>query len=143
MMRRAAILVALFVAGLLVWEFVPIQKIVWDGEFQLTVHLTSSDGPLRSVSAEAFGRREEAEETLRFLPPPECRWSSVADPYEGQPLIVHVPLSGRESPFGRELKRMQFRYLVVIGQWSNRKRAGRIVEIPDSRKSREVHVSLP
>jgi len=144
-MRRAVLTIAVVVvAGALAWEFVPLQVTIWDGGFDLTVNVSSTAGPLRSVSCQAFGRREEADEVLKYLLPPETRlWSAVADPFAGEPLTVFVPLSGRESPSGRELRRFQFRHLVVIGELRDGRRTGKRVEIPDGRVSREVSVLLP
>jgi hypothetical protein len=142
-MRRTFLILALLVvACVLAWEFIPIQVMIWDGEFDLTVHVSSSDGPLHSVSCQAFSRREDAEYVVKHLLPPEGLWFTVADPFDGQPLTVGVPLSGRVSPWGRELGRFQFKYLVVIGQLKDGRRIGKLVEIPDSRESREVSVAL-
>jgi hypothetical protein len=80
---------------------------------------------------------------LEYLRPETRLWSAVADPFEGQPLTVNVPVSGRESPWGRQLRRVQFQYLVVIGQWKDGRRMGKLVDIPDGRASREISVSLP
>jgi hypothetical protein len=144
-MRRAFLIIGfLVVAGALAWEFIPIQLTIWDGGFDLTVNVSSTAGPLKSVSCQACGGREEAEEILEYLLPPDLGSSSaVADPFDGQPLRVQVPVSGRASPMGRELRRSQFRYLVVIGQLNDGRRLGKLVEIPDGRESREVSVSLP
>ena len=143
-MRRAFLTIAaLVIAGVLAWEFSPFPVTIWDGGFNLTVHVTSPAGPLHSVSCQAFGRREQTEEVLEYLLPPESLgYSAVADPFVGEPLKVYVPVSGRDSPSGRTLRRTQFRYLVVIGQWQDGRRAGKLVEIPDGRVSREVSVVL-
>jgi hypothetical protein len=144
-MRRVTLIIALLVvASVLAWEFIPIQVIIWDGGFDLTVNVSSTAGPLRSVSCQAFSGREEAEYVLEHLAPPESPLrSTVADPFNGQPLMVNIPLSGRDSPWGRELRRFQFRHLVVIGQLKDRSPIGKLVEIPDCRVSREVSVTLP
>jgi hypothetical protein len=144
MLRAVLITVALIAAGLLAWEFVPIQVIVWDGAYELTVRVESPDGRPRSVSCEAFGRREYADAAVVHPHPPESqRWSAVADPFEGQPITVQVAVSGRESPFGRELRRSQFKFLAVNAVMADGRRVGKVVEIPDSRVSREVAVTLP
>ena len=144
-MRRAALITAaLIVAGLLAWEFVPLQVTIWDAGYDLAVQVSSTTGPLRSVSCEAFPRREAAADFLKYLLPPETRlWSTVADPFAGEPLTVHISVSGRDSPSGRELQRFQFRYLLVVGQLQNGRRVGKLVEIPDERLSREISVELP
>jgi hypothetical protein len=135
--------IALFVAGLLAWEFVPIQVTVWDGGFDLAVTVTSSAGPLRAVSCEAFGRRDYADEALEFLMSPMSPWSARAKPFGGEPLTVNVSTSGRASPSGRELSRFQFRHLVVIGEFHDGRRVGKLVQIPDGEVSRKLSVTLP
>jgi hypothetical protein len=143
-MRPALIVALLIIAGAMAWELVPFESTIWDGHFYLTVHVGSTAGPLRTVSCQAFSRQEDAEYALELLLPPESPlWSAVADPFNGQTLRVDVPVSGRTSPLGRELRRSQFRHLLVIGQLQDGKRVGMLVEIPDSRLTREVHVSLP
>ena len=144
-MRRALLVVAIMVVLLaLFWEFFPIYVEVWDGHFDLTVQVSSPLGRLGSVSCEAFGARELAEQAVENLYPPDTHLSSaVANPFDGQPLTVTVPLSGRKSPVGRELRRHQFQYLAVIGRLENGKKIGKLVEIPDCRVAREIDVSLP
>src|SRR5262249_36623438 len=101
-------------------------------------------GPPRSVSCQAFGRREDAVFTLEHLLPPETRlWSAVADPYAGEPLTVNVPVSGRDSMSGRELRRSPLRDFVGSAMPPDGRRVGKLVDIPDGRVSREVSVALP
>jgi hypothetical protein len=140
-MRYLAVLL-LVVSCALAWEFVPIQVTVWDGGFDVTVRVASAQ-PLRSVSCQVFGRRAEAEEGLEHLLPEKGLWAAAADPFAGEPLTIHVPVGGRDSPSGRELSRFQSQYLVVVGQLPDGKRIGKLVEIPDCRVSRQVSVSLP
>jgi len=143
-MRRAFLIVgALVVAiGLILWLF-PVRGQVLDGGFDLSVRVSSSAGPLRSVSCEAFGRRPEAEQTLENLWPPETRlWSAVTDSFAGEPLTVHVPVTVVALPWGQELQRRQLRFLVIIGQLADGRRVGKLVDIPDCQESREVNVVL-
>jgi hypothetical protein len=145
-MLRAFLIIALvIVAGGLAWEFVPLQVAVWDGGFDLAVNVSSTAGTLAAVRCEACSRREEAEFALEHPLSPESHswWSAVSDPFDGKTIMVRVPLSGKDSPCGRELSRFQFRYLAVMGQLQNGRHFGKLVEIPDSRVSREVSVSLP
>jgi hypothetical protein len=143
-MRWFLLLFALLAAGVLAWEFIPIQVTVWDGGFDLTVHVSSTAGPLRAVSCQAYGQREDAEAAVQDLVPPRMGFASAtADPFDGRPLTVNVHVSGRLSPFGRELARFQYRHLVVIGQLKDGRRIGKRIEIPDGCLSREVRVSLP
>jgi len=143
-MRYFVVVIGLTAIGALAWEFVPIQVKVWDGSFDLTVRVSSADGPLRSVRCESFARREHAEELLERPGPPGSRvWSVAAEPFAGEPLSVPVRVSGRESPCGREVGRYQFRFLAVIGELADGRRVGKLVEIPDCRVSREVSVVVP
>jgi hypothetical protein len=143
-MRLAFLTLAvLVVIGALAWEFVPINFIVWDGSFDLAVNVSSTAGPFGSISCEACRDRKDTDFMLEHLPPPETVWSVVSNPFDGRPLTVHVPMGGKESPWGRELTRYQFRHLVVIGQLQDGRRLGKVVEIPDCRVSRQVSVSLP
>ena len=139
-MRRA--LIAVLALGVLAWEFVPVQVLIWDGSFNLIVRVECPEGRPRAVTCEAFGRREYADEAVAHLLPLES-WSAVADPFDGQPITVRVAVSGRESPFGRELLRSQFRFLAVIAVLPDGRRVGKVVDIPDGRVSREVSVALP
>lgn len=142
-MRRALIaVVAVLALGVLAWEFVPVQVLIWDGSFDLTVRVVCPEGRPRAVTYEAFGRREYADEAVAHLLPPES-WSAVSDPFDDQPITVRVAVSGRKSPFGRKLRRSQFRFLAVIAVLPDGQRVGKVVDIPDGRVSREVSVALP
>jgi hypothetical protein len=137
-----------YIAGLLVpgtvWLYTSTTYIIWDGEFDLTVHVSSDPGPPRSVTCEAFGFREGGEYVRENLLPPETRlWSTTEDPFVGEPLTVHVPQSGQDSMSGRELQRFQFRYLVVVAELPDGRRVGKLVDIPDCRVAREVSIALP
>lgn len=143
-MRWKLIVAIIVLVSVFLWEFIPVQVIIWDGGFDLTVTVSSNAGPLRSVSCQAFGHRESADFAVEHLLPMEADpWSTHVEPFSGKPLTVFVPLSGRKSPSGRELSRMQFRHLAVIGQLQDGRRVGKVVEIPDCRVSRTVHVILP
>lgn len=134
----------LVVAAALAWEFVPLQVTIWDGAFDLTVNASSTAGPLRSVRCKACMRREEAEFTLEHPSNPESIGGSILrEPFDGNPISVIVPLSGRSSPSGRELRRTQYQFLVVVGNLQDGRQIAKLVEIPDCRLSREVSVSLP
>lgn len=144
MRRKLAIAVAGLAAAILAWEFVPIQVKRWDGGFDVTVRIQCPEGRPRSVSVEAHTHRKYAEEAVEHLLPPEPGLRSVvADPFDGQPLIVRVPAGWEESPFGRELRRWQFQSLAVIAVLPDGRRVGKVVDLPDVRVSRRVAVTLP
>jgi hypothetical protein len=105
---------------------------IWDGRFELTVRVSSEPGPPQSVTCEAFPSRKHAEYVLEHLLPPDAPpWSATADPFSGEPLIVSVPISGKESLLGWELSRFQFRHLVVVAELPDGRRVGKLVDIPD------------
>src|SRR5262249_37816467 len=144
-MRKILIVLGLFgLSGAISWVYTSARYVIWDGGFDLTVNVSSTAGLPRSVSCQAFGHKEEAEQALDYLLSPETRlWSVVVDPFEGKPITLFVPTSGTASMSGRELSRVQFRYLVVIATLPDGRRVGKLAEIPDSRQSREVSVALP
>jgi hypothetical protein len=123
------------IAASLAWEFIPLQVMIWDGGYNLTVHVDSTAGRLEAVDCRAV-TEAGAEELLANLFPPTTEFA-------GQPVIVGVQTSGRCSPCGRELARFQSSHLVVIGQLHDGRRFGKVVVIPDGRESSEVRVSLP
>ena len=144
MRRKLLIIAGLSLPGIALWVYTSAQFIIWDGSFDLTIHVSSDTGQPRSVTCEAFGRHENAETVFESLIPPETRmWSVTADPFDCRPLTVTVPVSGRQSMSGRQLRRTQFQFLVVIAVLPDGRRVGTIVDIPDNRVSREVTVRLP
>lgn len=143
MRRILIIVVAILAVGVLAWEFIPIQELRWNGTFKLTVRVDCPEGRPRSVSCEAFGHREYADNAASLLPYEPNVWFVVSDPFDGQPITVRVPIGGRESPFGRELNRHQYQFLAVIAVLPDGRRVGKVVEIPVRRVCREVSVTLP
>lgn len=144
MRRKLLVTALLLVAGGLLWVYTSATHVLWGGRFDLTVRVSSTPGPPRAVSCEAFGRREHAEFALEHLLPPETRtWSAVADPFAGEPLTVGVRVSGRQSMSGRQLRRTQDEYLVVVAVLPDGRRVGKLVAIPDGRACHEVGVELP
>ncbi len=143
-MRKALILGMILLAVLvLAFDFGSMK--ICDGCYDLSVTVKStSSAPLAAVSCEAFGRLEQAESGLEYLPPPETKhWSASSKPFTGAPLIVSIPLSFRESGLGRTWGDSQFRGLLVIVQYRDGKRMGQAIEIPHRRDSRSVTVEFP
>lgn len=139
-----SVLIALLLAALLAWEFVPIQVMRWSGGYDLAITVKNAGAePIIAVSCQAFGWAEHAEETMRHLRLLESNWSASAKPFQGKPLILAMPTGGRVSPMGRELSRFQPRHLVVIAEFGNGKRVGKLVEIPDVEVSRSMEVWMP
>jgi|GEM_PF-4881102 len=145
MVKRLAIVVAIVLAAGVC--LTPVQTIWDDGLWPLSVTVTSaSSAPIASVSGQAFSSEESARYSLEHLAPPDTRvHSAVADPYTGEPLAVPVPTSLRtHSALTWSSSRYnQMRQLLVIVQYQDGRRAGRLVEIPDLRESRSVLVEFP
>lgn len=118
---------------------------ICDGSYDLSVTVKSlSSAPIRAVSCQGFRNVDEAQFFLEYLPPHETsRWSVSAEPFTGQPLIVSLPLSFRESPLGRTWGDTQYRGLLVIVQYQDGERKGKTVAIPHRRESRSVTVEFP
>lgn len=143
-MRWKRIVAVIVLVSVCLWEFIPVQVMIWDGGFDLTVTVSSHAGPFRSVSCQAFGHRDSADYAVeQFLPMEADRWSTTVEPFTGAPLTVFVPLSGHMSMCGRELSRMQFRHLAVIGQLQDGRRVGKVVVISDCRVSQTISVTFP
>src|SRR5262249_26194705 len=109
-MLRALLIFGLpAVIVLLALEVLPVSGLIRAGLFDWPVNVSSTAGPLCSVSCQACGDRDLAEHVLKSRRPFESDlWAVIADPFEGEPLTVKVPVSGRTSPFGREVSRYQF-----------------------------------
>lgn len=148
-MRRTGwwiLLAAVVVAPFLLAEFTVVE--FWDGGYYLTVHVTGTADSPSAVACCPMGRREAGEwvcgrspTTASFDQPGDA---AVANPFTGQPLKVHVWLSGRRSPIlGRELERSRQQFLVVVSEWPDDRKACKVVDIPDGRVTREMRVSLP
>ena len=114
--------------------------IIWDGGYDLTVHVEASGTPVRAVDAQAFTSREVAEQAATHLRTETGRWATTADPFDGRPLAVSVRTSGADSFFGWEVWRAQYRFLVVVVTYADGRRAAKLIDIPDGRVSREVRV---
>jgi hypothetical protein len=108
--------------------------------------VSASGSPIASVSGEAFTSERWAGSSLEHLAPSEGRIdSAVADPFAGKPLAVPVPTSykTRSALLWSCSRYNQMRHLVVIVQYRDGRREGRLVEIPDLRESRSLRVEVP
>src|SRR4051812_15720128 len=127
-MRRLLTGMVLVLGSAIWWAYTSIPYILWDGGVELTVHVSSTAGPLRSVSCEAVAGRKDGDSKLESLLPPETsKYSTCASPFAGKPLTVYVPTSGRASMSDHELSYTQFRHLVVIGQYPDGRRVGALL----------------
>jgi hypothetical protein len=143
-MRWVWAILGVLIAALAAWEFIPGEYTIWDGGFDLKVHVSSTDGEIQSVRCKLCSHRDEVDFVLAHPTHPEAAPSAISDPFDGRPLSVFVPLSGRTSPLGREIARTQhYRLLVVVARLRNGREVQKVVSVPDSRDSREVDVLMP
>jgi hypothetical protein len=149
-MRRWRIILVVVAAAVFAFCYLSFTThIRWDGGYELTVHMDNQGQPIRAVCCQSMGgRQEDAERALEWTlasgrPESLGMWAAVKERYDDQPVQVRVAVSGRDSYLGLELSRSQFRHLVVVVTYADGTRAGKVVEIPDGRVSREVRVSFP
>jgi hypothetical protein len=145
-MRKVAVaLVAVLVFAAV--GLVPFQKIYDDGMWPLSVVVRSARGaPISAASAQAFGDAESAGYVLENLIPPESwLYSATREPFDGEAVVVHIPTSEciQTSLLWSYRRFYQYNKLVVIVRYTDGKREGQLVEIPDLRRSREVIVQFP
>jgi hypothetical protein len=144
-MRRIVFALTLIVVTAVL--FFPFYKVVDDGLWPVSVTIRSTSGlAIQSVSGEAFGDAGSAEYALQNLSAPETFIDSATqDPYLGEKLAVPVPTSERtnRSLVWNYRSFYQFKTLVVIVQYANGRREGRMVEIPDLRQKRDIVVEFP
>jgi hypothetical protein len=138
-MRRLAILAILVLASfVLVVEFWPIYIVIWAGSYRgrFTYRVRIIRRPWFAFARSRIGNWQNGTAFRRH----EMRYlnSTVIAPYR-----INVALGGRTSAFCRENARSRSRFLVVVAFWPDGTRDGRLVYIPDDRKSWTVHVSFP
>ena len=138
-MRRAVPTLALATA-LAAWVCDSARMIVWVGGYDLAVRVECPAGLPRAVSAQACASRGDAEEALAD---PRRSWPAVADPFDGAPLAAPVCVTGRQSGFGREYGRAQYRHLAVVAEFPDGRRVRVVTDISDGRESHVVTVALP
>jgi len=134
---------ALFVGAVGLWAYTSATWLIWDGHFQLKVNVSSNAGPLELVTCQPCSDRSCAEMSERYPFEKTDLWATTSSPFDGSPLEVTVPVSGRDSMSGRQLSRRQFQCLAIVGTLQDGRSMRKLVGIPDGRVSREVTVSLP
>lgn len=125
----------------------PFQTIRGGGSLPVTVVVVSSSGsPISSVTCETFSSPESAAYSLEHLLPPETRQRSVtADPFDGSPLVVEIPAGERidSALLWSHSRRFQFQSLLVIADYEDGRRDGRLAALPDLRATKAIRVELP
>jgi hypothetical protein len=138
------LLVFLCVVGFWIFE----TRTHADGTYPLTVQVRSiSNSSIRAVSCEAFWTAGAAATSYEHLLPPTSRFSGKADPYTGKRLTVEIEFSqymGQKLIGDWYVKRdSQCTALLVIADFADGERAGKIVEIPNRKVARSIIVDLP
>jgi hypothetical protein len=146
--ERLIVILILVVGGVLAL-FVCFTSI-WDGRFELTVNIV---GPGERPKWVWLGQEPNKDQAERFLAVmlkvkrermDDGFLSLIVDPFYGQPISLHVRLSGSDSPIFGALGETQYgQYLVVVAEMPDGQRVGKIVDIPDHNESTQVTISLP
>jgi hypothetical protein len=122
------------------------------GVYDLTVTVSAAE-PLNWVYCHPCHERNDAERWFNWslnaetMQPSE--WvkegdDAIAAPFDGKPITVKNWLYTRDPClFGKHEVIQRDRYLVVITELRNGRRAGMIIDIPDQAESREISLSLP
>jgi hypothetical protein len=148
-MRKPLVWSLLFVliSGIGVIGLTPIQTMWDDGLWPLSVTVVSASGsPIASISCEAFSTEESAQDSLEnLLPPQSWMFSTIQNPFRNEPLEVIIPTSRKIHSvlFWSDSRYNQMRHLLVIAEYNDGRREGRLVEIPDLRQVRSLHVEIP
>jgi len=138
--RAGRILAGVVLCAGLAWYLLPETR--WTGGYSLTVHLQSANARPQSVACSPFHHSEDAEKAIATESVGSPEWAVVADPFDGCPINLDVPVAGR-AWLGQERGRVQPQYLAVVAMMPENRRVGRIVQIPDGQVSKELTVSLP
>jgi len=127
-------------AAWLLYLLMPIE--VWDGRFDLAIHLQSKSGRrIESVEYEAFFRRDHAEFTVAHQP--EGFGGFREAEYWSGVWHCHVASTGRRDIFGRELRYMFARFVVLLIRYDNGEELLQIAEVPEGRGPRSMTVDVP
>jgi hypothetical protein len=70
-------------------------------------------------------------------------YGTLADPFTGEPVIVSVWISGRDSMIFGTLKEFQPRCLLVVAAMPDGHRLAKFVDIPNRHESKFVSVTIP
>jgi hypothetical protein len=150
MRKKIFVAILLICLGLVAWEFIPIQVMVRDGGYDLTVHVAVPPGDPRLVQCGLYARKKDAEEGAELwlsdaIGLKHTAWTKAYfhDPFDDRPFEFMVPTSGRVSPMGRSIASFRFQYLVVAAELESGERIVEIVEIPHPKVTREITVTLP
>jgi hypothetical protein len=114
------------------------------GFYDLTVFVHCNDELPRKVACYPISRREDAERICESLPEPENlteNKSALITSFVGEPIKMRLMFTDDATLFRRNV--YHYRFLIVCAEWVNGRRMCKVVEIPEMRVSREVHVEIP
>lgn len=116
------------------------------GSYELTVFVHCNDELPSKVACCAISRREYGERICERLPEPEhlCEEgynSAFVTQFVGEPIKMRLWLESDITLFRANY--YHYRFLIVCAEWVNGRRMCKVVEIPEKRVSREIHVEIP
>lgn len=144
-MRRLLVIFAvlLFACGIFFF-FCNVR--VWDGYHQISVTIHNlKASQIQSIWSDAIGRQIEAQYVLdKTIAGEPCEFKMTERKLVGDAVQVEVPVWGRTLDLsGIEVSHGQFPLLLVVVKYENGETLGKIVDIPDVRKSSSVIVEVP
>ncbi|MDZ4784324.1 MAG: hypothetical protein SGJ19_29100 [Planctomycetia bacterium] len=133
------LLTAVFAFGLFVVDNLSVA--VWDGSFDLTVHLNYGERAQLERLAYLVEQNRAMAEWVAVNPEHHGDWfEPVDDP--NVPFVVGVNCYGRESTFGRELSYGEFECLIVKARFVDGTERIDVLDIPKGRHARSMSVTL-
>src|SRR5262245_50463623 len=117
------------------------------GQFDLSVS-AKSEKPIRAIFRQVYYDRAYALMSLetmagRGIWPAAYDKMIVREPFTDGPIELGVPTESVHDVYDRLLQLWWFPHLVVVAEFKDGKRAGKLIDIPDPRESTEITVTLP
>lgn len=97
---------------------------------------------IEELTCEAFGIIDDAEFQHYVRRPWKPFYGVSAPHFRGEPVIVTIPYGDRVSPLGRSRPTYPFTKLVIVAQYKDGRRSGKLVDIPKPSEAQSIVVSL-
>ncbi len=116
------------------------------GSYELTVFIHCNDEPPSKVACCGIRSREVGDRACERSQEPEHFHdagdnSILVTNFAGQPIKMRLWLESDATLL--HTKYFHSRFLIVCAEWVNGRRVCKVVEVPEIRVSREVHVDIP
>lgn len=121
-------------------------------DFDVSIHRPAGATPIKALRCLPLNGASEKARWLEMVRMKQQQgsewvakfnWRTVADPYLGEPIRVHVVGSSTESMLGVSTSYHHETHLLVIADLADGRRVHTIADIPDARTTREMYVLLP